>query len=307
MKSQFEFITFGFVAISIHIAGFMSTPDKGSQSSGDEGQHLISLQQVTPQFEALLEEWTSKPEVQTRTPQLKPLKTIVPLTPSLTLATAMPQQVQVVLMPNRPEIARPKFPLHEVVIAQRPTVKGELENEKLDQMVTTMLQRPKRRPETMHVVDSLPAKNIDIAKEKAQEASPRRSNLSSSQAGREKQKAAGFGGGSSAGISKKSKTTTGKSVESANALAAWGAQVRKKIERNKRSVGGLKRRAKAMITITVLTNGTVQSIRLSKSSGNKKADASALRAVKAAGRMPKAVNGVQGHKITFTIPLIFKP
>ena len=100
---------------------------------------------------------------------------------------------------------------------------------------------------------------------------------------------------------------SGSKANADKALEVWGAQVRRSIERRKKSVRGLKRRVRGTVSVTVAANGQVLSYRLSKSSGNKKADAAALHAVNSVERVPKAVKGVAVRKHTFRIPMIFNP
>ncbi len=311
MRVYAEITVFALIALGVHAAGFAVSPDKGAQSAGDEGAFLMSLQASTVQMEQLVEDWTTEPDVSQDTTVLSEVA------PSVEEPTLFEPAQMILPEPTRvpsvqpTELTTPSL-MSEIAVPQaatEPAQKPQVDRE----LATTPKIRPKTRPKTIERVQKTKDASKPNKVEKPKPKAPKKQTVSKpkkakpARAAQRKQKAAGQGGQTSAGSVGKAKVKSGSAKSAAKAMDVWGAQIRRNIERRKKSVRGLKRRARVTVAVTVAANGQVLSYRLSKSSGNKKADTAALRAVNAAGRMPKAVKGVAVRKHTFRIPMIFNP
>nr|WP_256471729.1 energy transducer TonB [Oceanicola sp. 502str15] len=85
-------------------------------------------------------------------------------------------------------------------------------------------------------------------------------------------------------------------------MSQWGAQIRSRIERRKRSPGG---RGRVVLRITVAASGQVTGLGLVRSSGNPRIDKAAIQAVRSAGRMPRAPQQLGGGSQSFNLPMDF--
>ena len=63
MKNYVEFIVFGVIAISVHIAGFYTFPVKGTQIGGAGGEEIVSIQGANQQLAMMVEQWEKPPEL----------------------------------------------------------------------------------------------------------------------------------------------------------------------------------------------------------------------------------------------------
>jgi TolA protein len=307
MRIYAEISVFALIAIGVHAAGFAVAPDNGDQSSGDAGEFLVSLQGSTAQMEQLVADWTAPPDIEIVIPSLA--ETV----PMLDQAEMPPSSLG--LLPN---------PNTSVVLPTQPTVSSEASEIAIPEAATEPAEKPKveiapqavpkkkPKPRPKKVEQGKEAKPKETAKAPKKIAAKKKlatkkKKSQPAQEGQQKQKAAGQGGQSSAGSSGKAKVKSGSSAKTAKALDVWGAQIRRSIERRKKSVRGLKRRARVTMSVTVSANGQILSFRIAKSSGNKKADNAALRAVNSVGQVPKAAKGVAVRKHTFRVPMIFNP
>ena len=93
----------------------------------------------------------------------------------------------------------------------------------------------------------------------------------------------------------------------AHALKAkWGAAIYTKVQSNMRYPRSLDAGGTAKLTLRVARNGTLQDLRLLRSSGNSALDAAALRAVQRAGRFAAAPKGLDAEDYAFSLSLTFK-
>jgi protein TonB len=101
-------------------------------------------------------------------------------------------------------------------------------------------------------------------------------------------------------------TTRARTAGSAEARDGWLSAIRARVERRKAypSAAG---RAEGRVTLqlTVDRSGRLAAVGVARSSGNPTLDAAALRAVKSAGRFPKAPAAVTEAAVTFNLPLRF--
>jgi periplasmic protein TonB len=124
-------------------------------------------------------------------------------------------------------------------------------------------------------------------------------------AGTRAQVAAGTGGGVQAGSGGQASTGTLTGAGQADAKAAWGATIRAKIERKKRYPAGSTATGSVKLRLTVGTDGRLQTLSILRSSGDTALDAAAVKAVQAAGRFPRAPDGMEGGA-NFTLNISFQ-
>lgn len=116
-------------------------------------------------------------------------------------------------------------------------------------------------------------------------------------------RAQGEGGKTAKGKNGKEKTATVSDAKRKSLARKWAQAVRARIaQRAPRGVG----KGKAMVRMTVSADGKVSGISLLKSSGNTRLDQSALKAVRAAGRMPNAPAGLGVPSLKMDIPISSK-
>lgn len=278
MKTALELLVFGSIAILIHAFGFFYAPDPGAEASGQGGDFLVSLAAATPQIEKLVRDWETPPEPEILTPEMD-----APTPPK-------PQTI------SQPSVTLPSLSAAPVQIQAQP-------HETKPEILTKAVAKPKpKKPAKKPKLRKKDSSKKTTKKKPSVKGKPRKS-----QAGQQKQRAVGSGGGAHAGTAGKSKVKTGKKVTAPKALQVWSAQIRNAINRRKRSVRGLTRRAKVMVRISVSANGQLLNYRIAKSSGSTKADRAALQVMNAISKLPKAVRGVSGNKHSFDIPMIYKP
>ncbi|MBR9863862.1 MAG: TonB C-terminal domain-containing protein [Rhodobacteraceae bacterium] len=300
MKAYAEILVFGAIAVSVHAAGFLAAPDRGEDGGGQQGDMMMSLHGVSPQMEAMVAEWTRPPEVQADLPAPAPAPAQTEQTgqtapaPALELSQFAPVQMQA------PETAQAVDPAGDT-----PTIDTH-SAPPLPKADPPPKVRPKPRSDPKQLEKQKPKPKKAAAKAKPEQARKTAPKAQKAQDAQQQQKAAGAGKTRTAGTSGKAKVKSGNAKSAARALDVWGAQVRRAIERRKRPVRGLKRRAALVMQVTVAANGQVLSYRIVKSSGNGKADKAALRAVNGV-RPPRAVQGVTVSQHSFRIPMIFNP
>lgn len=300
MKVYAEMLVFGAIAVSVHAAGFVASPETGEEGGGAQGEYLVSIQGVTPQMESLIAEWTAEPELQSvdPTPPIAQPAADQPIAQPQALALReaqhAPVQLQALTTPNIADQSADVRPVIDTTPSQ-----PEPEAAPMPKVKPKLRPEPKPAPKP---------KAVEKPKPKAKKSEPTKTAKKSkpAQAGQAQQKAAGAGQTKTAGTAGAAQVKSGNAKSAAKALDVWGAQIRRAIERRKRSVRGLKRRATVVVQVTVAANGQLLSYRVVKGSGNGKADSAALQAVKGV-RAPKAVRGVAVSKHSFRIPMIFNP
>lgn len=85
-------------------------------------------------------------------------------------------------------------------------------------------------------------------------------------------------------------------------MARWGAQIQSRIERRRPRVEGT---GAVMLQITVARDGTLQSVAIARSSGDAAIDRAGVAAVRRAGRLPAAPEGLRQPSYRFNVPIRF--
>lgn len=118
-------------------------------------------------------------------------------------------------------------------------------------------------------------------------------------------RAQGSGGGNAAGQDGADQAGTA-SPGLSDALTAWGAEIRARVERKKsfpRSARGLT--GSVAVALTVARDGRLVDAAIVTSSGNEAFDGAALKAIRAAGRFPRGPADLDGaHRFSFNLRFI---
>ena len=326
LKRLAEGTAFVALAVGLHVVLAIRVPDKGGTDAGGQGgQAFVTLQGAPPGTVDMVERWETPPEV-TETPQeveiVEPVAMQSPVTPvtptppaprpafpSVTLPDAMPEttalpQVEMdVPPPPEPEAEPEEQPEPEPEVAEETPQETpedqpeEVAEEQLNEMTPTTSSRPQARPR-----DFTP----QVAKrpEKAEDG-PRQQASRAGGAGAATQRAAGNGGSQQAGRDNGS-VRAGSGGDTAKLQAVWGNQIRVRIERKKRFPGGMRGKSgRVIVRLTVSRDGNVLGAKVVRSSGHAEFDRAALQAIRRAGRMPAAPEGITQSSHTFNLPMGF--
>lgn len=87
--------------------------------------------------------------------------------------------------------------------------------------------------------------------------------------------------------------------------AQWGAAIYAKVRRNMRYPANARATGTASLALQIASNGSLQNLRLTRSSGSAVLDRAALRAVSQAGRFDRAPKGLTGDVHRFSLSLTF--
>lgn len=276
MTRLFEHGLFVAAALAAHIVFFLSPATSGQDAGGVGGEAMISIAAAAPTVVEMVEDWERPPE----TMQQVTLEDVPEVQPPLELA-------------QLPQIQRPPAPRAMVRL-------NALEAAVLDQanIDTTPAEapappeppKPEEKPE--------PEEPVEQAKpEPKEEPKPNVQKAKVESAGRAEEKAAGTGGSSQAGQSKRSTTASLSKGQQQELKAVWGSRILRRIEKRKKAVRGLKKDQRAKVWIHVANTGQVLDYGIRKSSGNPRIDDAALNAVRRSGTFPKAPKGFPGTEI----------
>jgi periplasmic protein TonB len=88
-------------------------------------------------------------------------------------------------------------------------------------------------------------------------------------------------------------------------IAAWGAEIRARVEAGKVHPEGLRASGRPVVRITVARSGTLEEVRIVASSRVAALDEAALRAVRRAGSFPAAPRDLDLARASFDLPIAF--
>ncbi|MEQ9695551.1 TonB family protein [Shimia sp. SDUM112013] len=159
---------------------------------------------------------------------------------------------------------------------------------------TTAMHAP--ATEALPRVDTTPPPPPKPAPKKIEKKAPKPAAASTP---RKAEKAKGPGKAVEQGNGGKAAVSTGNSKREAKLLHQWGAQIKSRIERQKRAAGA---RGKVRIRVVVHTSGKLASATVIKSSGVAALDAAALKTATRA-RLPNAPKAVAPGTHAFTLSL----
>jgi protein TonB len=281
MRRALEALVFLGLALGIHlgVAGIRS-PQQGAASSGDGGEALVSLEASSASLSAMVEDWEKPPELaQPELPRQAPpqIAAPAPAMPDLTppqAVTPMPgPQMALPQMESLPDLSQAKQPPPPAP-APEPAPKAEPK----PQPAADSQLRPKARP-------APPAKPVVAS---------------------QAQRAAGSGGGATAGEARAASAATLNPAKTQSLKSGWGAAIRARVERRKRYPASARGASgSAVLRITVGRDGSLHGVSVGRSSGNRALDQAAVQAVRAARRFPAAPKGLGDASYTFSLPVQF--
>lgn len=272
------------LVLGLHAASLALIADRpagGATAAGDGGTELVTIAPVSGDVAALIAAWEAPPVVAPDLPEpvaepAPDLSVPVPerapeppnsdtAVPPSPEALAPPPSMQA---PTAPDAAPPPKP--EPTVRVNPDLHPKARPAPKSDPTPTPKPQPKREPKPAPV----PAAQ-----------------------------AAGEGDGGAVGQEGQAQAGTADSAGMQDALVAWGADIRARIERKKtypRAADG----ATGVVTlvITVSTDGALLSVSVAASSGNPVLDAAAVQAVQAA-RLSKGPAGMNaaGHSFRFRL------
>jgi protein TonB len=280
------------LALGLHGVALAMMGDKtgtGATAAGDGGTELVTIAQVAGDVAALIAAWEAPPVV----PDLpEPMAATTPEVPPVIPAPdAVPPEADIV-PPSAPEAFTPPAlmqpPAVAVAVAEAapPPPQPEPPPEPIVKVNPDLHPKPRPKPKA----DPEPAPNPQPKRE------PKPAHVPAAQA-------AGQGGGGAVGQAGQAEAGTEDTAGAEEALAAWGADIRARIERKKTYPRGADG-ATGVVTlvITVTPQGGLGSVSVAASSGNAVLDAAAVKAVQSA-RLPKGPAGIDpaGHSFRFRL------
>lgn len=263
------------LAFGLHV-GFFALPPAvvdlpTEDASGEGGDESVSLAAQDASIAAMVADWDRPPPVPEMMADLS--ATFEPPAPLLTpTVSEMPN------VPDAPQMAAPAPAADNAPV-------------------------PEPAPEAPKAAPDLKPK----AKPAAAKEAPKKKTNAPAADSRAGQKAAGSGGGVSEGKGGKAEASGVSKAKAAELKASWGAKVRSRIERKKAYPKEAKGASGTVsVRLTVGRGGNLMGVSVAGSSGNSALDAAAVKAVKSAGKFPKAPKGLAEASYSFTLSISFK-
>lgn len=268
-----EIAVFGSLALGVHIAAWSVTSGtSGATSAGRDGADEVTLIAATASQAAMVSTWQRAPEATTQPPPELATPTLD--APTLPKPAAQSNPSPGLRLPeSTPTLSAPQRALTPDIDTEAAAPPVRMAASK----------RPKPRPDKREVFAPSPTETRQQPRKVAQ----------------------GSGSSQQAGQDNASDLQSANAAR-ANALRAqWGASIYAKIRRNMQYPRGLNDDGTARLALRVASNGRLQDLRLTRSSGNAAIDRAALRAVSRAGRFNKAPQGLSGSSHDFSLSLTF--
>ncbi|WP_102224434.1 energy transducer TonB [Acidimangrovimonas sediminis] len=273
---------FGTLALALHLVLFAAAPEEqaGISSSGAGGTDVASLQAASA---SVAEQVTQYDRIPEPAPKVD--------------APAAPPQVQMPQMdaPDLPRLAEaapeapptPAQPAAPTATAEAPPPSPEAPPPPPE---PTPPPKPRPKPEPPPKAKPKPAAKVHRAQDHDSAA----------------ERAAGAGGGASAGDRSNARVSTLSAGQERSLRAQWGAAIRARIERAKRypSAAGWAS-GSATVQLSIARNGQLAGVRLIRSSGNPALDQAAVEAVQRAGHFPNAPDGLTDRAYAFSLTIRF--
>lgn len=275
------------LALGLHGAALAVMVDKtgtGATASGDGGAELVTIAPVAGEVAALIAVWEAPPVVMPDAPE-----------PWTATAPEMPTPV-LTLEPvaSAPEAAAPQAPPAPIPLPtmQAPSMAEAAPPPPAPPSEPKVQVNPDLHPKPRPVPESAPKPTPKPQPKREPKPAPVPAA-----------KAAGLGGGGAVGQAGQAEAGTTDSAGAADALAAWGADIRARIERKKTYPRGADD-ASGVVTlvITVTPQGGLVGVSVAASSGNPVLDAAAVQAVQSA-RLPPGPADMNpaGHSFRFRL------
>ncbi|PJE31853.1 outer membrane transport energization protein TonB [Pseudooceanicola antarcticus] len=329
MRRLAEVLVFLGLALGLHLVLALRAPATGAQSGGAGGETLVTLQGAPEGLQELVRAWETPPDAEldpeapvsaeprSAPPVPRPRIEAAPppVLPELQVAEASPDTVTVPKFDRQvppPPPAPEALPQQVQALANRPRAAPEEPRpeplaERMPTLAPPSSLRPPARPETAPKRDSPPPQPAPKPDPKP-EARPaeRTQQARSGGNGGTTQRAAGSGGAAQAGKAGKAQVVTGNGQQEARLQQVWGARIRTRIERRKRFPSGMRGQSgRVVVRLTVGRDGAILGASVLRSSGQQAFDAAAMEAVRRAGKLPPAPQGLGQASYSFTLPMDF--
>lgn len=305
-----RFLAFVAVSVALHAMPWLLWSDTGRQASGGAGAEAVTLEAAAPSLGALVAKWSEPVSAATQSVKLPPAEAS-DAPSAMPLRTSEPVQIeapQVLVTPEEeqrfsapaPPTRLSNLPMQEVVSLQPPSQSVDAE-----QPISRM-QQPRTPGEPSRPVSLAAEDTPQLATTPAVPRQPPAAQQSSRETpaqasvARPKQQAQGSKAATSRGTGQADETT-GNTNTQASLLKRWGAQIKSRIERQKRSAG---KTGKVRLSLTVHTTGQLRSVSVVQSSGSSLVDNAAVAAVQRA-RPPRAPRGLDERTYSFMISISF--
>lgn len=285
MRGLAEICVFTGLAAAVHAAVIVTvvSPEGLPDGAGASGDAVLTLAAVSPELAATVQGWTRPPEVMERlaaAPREPDLETLSVPASEDTFPRSASLEAGRIAVPTLPD---PAIALDDVPAAPAP-----------DARITP------NAPETVVLSSPRPAPRPPVT------ASEPVAPQQLSEPPRAAQQAKGPGAAASKGASTASvQSVAARVAPSASSIAAWGADIRARIEARKMLPAGRWAPGRAVLRITVGRDGRVQGAAILQSAGDARLDRAALAAVTRAGRLPKAPAGFDRDTMQFDLPISF--
>jgi len=271
MRAAAEIVAFGGLALGLHLAVFAVAPGGAPGASGAGGEATVTLRAADGALGRLVARWDAPPPPPAPPAQIAPPPADQSAArPQATLTTELPAAAPPAPAALRPAPARGVAPAPASAPPPPPAA------------APRSTPRPAARPE-----------RPDRAERRVAEP-PRPAAAAPSD------RAAGLGGGATAGQAARAETPARDPAQQRHLMAQWGGGIRAAIERRLRPAGGAT--GTVRVRLSVATDGRLAGARLVASSGHPGLDRAALAAIRAA-RYPSAPPGITPGAHAFTLPL----
>ncbi len=316
-----EALFFGGAVTAAHLAFFAPQLESGLQSAGDAGEDLLQMMASNASIAALVEAWDAPPKVVEAAEVTMQQPASSPDAPPPMVqkpAETAPQTLDVNAL-NLPSADGPPLPVAPA--AQAPALQSQIES--APAMAQPAPPTPPQTSPSEVVPSSTPPKMPEQMDAPTPEAAPKaptsppppkppaakpEKKPTAEKSAQDSikvnaRRAKGEGGKTAKGNNGVEKTATVSDSKRKSLARKWGQQIRARIaQRAPRGAG----KGKALVRITVAADGSVSGISLLKGSGNTRLDKLALKAVRSAGRMPKAPAGLGLPSLKINIPISSK-
>lgn len=274
MRGALELLVFAGASAVLHVAVFLAWSDRPAgtdPAAGASGEAVLTLAAAAPSLAAQVAAWQAAP-------------TAVKVAPGR--ATPAPETAAPDRVSARSDAVMANSGSGIAILPQGPATEG----------LPDIGQPP---PAPVRTPPSEPAK-ADLAEAPAELPSkPAPARKAETAKGRAAEK------GTAAGASVSRKIAALTPEASKADIADWGARIRARIERRKKSPRGSWDPGSATVRIQITRDGGLASLGVLKSSGDARLDRAALDAVKRAGRFPAAPDGFARATMTFDLPVSF--
>lgn len=318
MSRLIEASLFLSLAAAIHVGAFTASTIAGDGTGGgQQGVAQVTLAAASGSVAEMVQKWDRRPET-----LLTPAKLIqpdinaavqpAPTQDHLPVRATLPQLAALPTAPQRPQIDT-RLPAMPVTHQPPQQPQQQPQQTTPDNLVRTLPDSPLRPQTPRKLIAPQPPKPpvADAPTIPRPTARPKarptpRAKPKPAQPLQKAQTAAGSGNAPVAGQAKPQKqTATLSSGQQKKLLAGWGARIKRKVLRRKTYPRGTTATGTTSIRISVSRTGQLAGLSIRKSSGNQKLDQAALRAVKRAGRLPKAPKGLTKTHYGFTLAMTF--